>query len=129
MGHQDFFNLLCSLLLEPEEALSGLSGIVTTSICAMSLIFMMAGVCLLISTFVDQEGYAQAFIWLIMLNILIGLLLILAITCECLTRSKCYLGDMDWLSGAMILITIVFYLILWYYFACVANTYVLNRNT
>ncbi|CAH1641582.1 unnamed protein product [Spodoptera littoralis] len=114
---------------KPEQALSDLNGIIITTITVMSVIFMLAGLCLLFATLADQEGYAQGFVWLIFLNILLGLLIILAITYECLMKSKCFLGHMDWLSGAIALIIVVFYLILWFYFISVANTYVLNGNT
>ncbi|PZC79971.1 hypothetical protein B5X24_HaOG215561 [Helicoverpa armigera] len=118
-----------SNITSPEQALSELSNLITTSVSAMSVIFITAGVFLLFSTLADQEGFAQIFVWLTVLNIMIGLIMVFAISFECVLQTKCLLGNMDWLSAATSLVVMVFYLIMWYYFCCVANSYVLNGYT
>ncbi|XP_047036393.1 uncharacterized protein LOC124642122 [Helicoverpa zea] len=93
-----------SNITSPEQALSELSNLITTSVSAMSVIFITAGVFLLFSTLSDQEGFAQIFVWLTVLNIMIGLIMVFAISFECVLQTKCLLGNMDWLSAATSLV-------------------------
>ncbi|XP_026729942.1 uncharacterized protein LOC113495428 isoform X2 [Trichoplusia ni] len=111
---------------EAEEALSQLSNLISTAVTAISISFMLGGVILLIANLTDQEGLAQIFVVLVFLNIVVGSVLILAIGMECILEPICLLGKMDWLSAATCLIMMVFYLVLWFYFVCVVNTYATN---
>uniref|UniRef100_A0A2A4JIP9 MARVEL domain-containing protein n=1 Tax=Heliothis virescens TaxID=7102 RepID=A0A2A4JIP9_HELVI len=114
---------------KPDQALSELSNLISTSLSAISVIFILAGLFLLFATLTDQEGFAQMFVWLTFLCIVIGFICVLAIGFECVLQTKCLLGNMDWLSAATSLVVMVFYLFMWFYFVVVANSYVLNGYT
>jgi uncharacterized membrane protein len=60
--------------------------------------------------FQDQEGFAQIFVWVTFLSILMGYLIVLMIGVECVMKSKCLLSDMDWLSGSAFLVLVVIFL-------------------
>ncbi|KAJ8715505.1 hypothetical protein PYW07_009987 [Mythimna separata] len=113
----------------PDQAVSSLSHIISTCIAFISFSFMIGGIALLFSTLSDQEGFAQMFVWLVFLNIFIGFMVVIAVSYECIYGSnECVFGNMDWLSASTCTIVMVSYLFLWYYFCCVANSYVLNAH-
>ncbi|KAJ8709607.1 hypothetical protein PYW08_009611 [Mythimna loreyi] len=113
----------------PNQVVSDLSNLISMLITFISFVFMFAGLTLLFSTLSDQEGFAQMFVWLVFLNIFLGFIAILGISFECVYgQKKCLFGNMDWLSSSTCIVALISYLLLWYYFCCVANSYVLNAH-
>ncbi|CAH0597785.1 unnamed protein product [Chrysodeixis includens] len=106
-----------------EAALSQLSNMISSAVTAISTSFMFGGLFLLIADLTDQEGIAQAFVLMVFLNVVVGSVLVLAIALECIIEPVCLLGSMDWLSAATCLVMMVIYLVMWFYFICVANSY------
>ncbi|XP_072933041.1 uncharacterized protein [Epargyreus clarus] len=88
---------------DSEQALSQISLLIPTTITAMSCIFMFTGVILLFATLADAEGYAQVFVWLTFLAVIVGFFMVVATAFECIMKDKCLLSGLDWLSGVDIL--------------------------
>ncbi|CAH2097213.1 unnamed protein product [Euphydryas editha] len=115
-----------SHIKKPQEAMDKLGVLVSSGISMMSTVFMITGLCLLFGTLADAEGLVQIFVWVTFLNVIIGFLMVLGTAFECLMKTSCILSGMDWLSGSALLVLIVGYLLLWIYFICVANSYVMG---
>ncbi|XP_032523509.1 uncharacterized protein LOC116774843 [Danaus plexippus] len=112
----------------PSDALQRLNTLVTSGISMMSCIFMFTGLVLLFGTLMDNDGFIQMFVWITFLNVVFGLILVIAVGYECTMMGSCVLAGMDWLSGSTLLVCIVGYLCLWIYFISIANSYVMSVN-
>ncbi|KAI5631671.1 hypothetical protein NE865_15612 [Phthorimaea operculella] len=99
----------------------------TIAVC-MGFVFCASGIILLVANMFDEDGYVQIFVWLIFVNICVGIIGVLYTGVLC-SYSTCPLSKMDWLTGALILIAVLVYLVSWIYFVSVANSYILQKTT
>ncbi|XP_041985395.1 uncharacterized protein LOC121737766 [Aricia agestis] len=99
------------------------STLLTSVISFMMVLFMIAGISLLIGNLWDNDGAIQGFVGIMLLNLLLGFICVVTTALQCITQDQCLLSDFDWLSGAVILIAITGILFLWVYFTSIASSY------
>ncbi|KAJ2940061.1 hypothetical protein O0L34_g14096 [Tuta absoluta] len=98
----------------------------TIGVC-MGFVYCFCGIILLFANMFDSECFVQIFVWLILVNIIVGVIGVIYTAIKC-SYGPCILSNMDWLSGAAVLVLILAYCALWFYFVSVANSYVIEKT-
>ncbi|XP_075986790.1 uncharacterized protein LOC142983683 isoform X2 [Anticarsia gemmatalis] len=105
-----------------------LPNILEWAIIVISMLFIVSGLFLLLGDLINEEGFVQLFVWLMLIAIALGYLVIAGLGYDCSASKFCILR-VDWVSIAFTLTAYFFYLSMWIYFISVANSFVLNGDT